>query len=160
MSNPITYTNISDRLKEIIKELNAENAALKEEIEEWRYQLAYYSDEEADGESPIPTPKGVKAFIESICWQRDDLKMLVDTTIDTKNKEIAELKKEIKDRADTEQSLTEWVDKLGDENDELKAKLVRVEEDEIVKLIKKYYFYGSSIEMCAKAIVSYIKGEE
>jgi len=44
-----------------------------EERDEWRYQLAYYSNEPA-GKEPNPTPKGVKKFIEELLEENKRLK--------------------------------------------------------------------------------------
>jgi len=83
-----------------IKKLEKENKELHKRLNDWIYELAYYTEDE------VATPVGVKKF--------------VGKAIEDKVKEIKELREEIKDRAGTEKSLTAWVNELGEENDSLK----------------------------------------
>ena len=84
----------------ILNKALEENKELRKRLDDWIYELAYYTEDE------VATPKGVKKFIGK--------------AIEDKVKEIKELREEIKDRAGTEKSLTAWVNELGEENDSLK----------------------------------------
>jgi hypothetical protein len=62
-----------------IEALKAENERLKNELGNWRYELAYYSMEEmpTDDEAVIPTPKGVKKFIDELLEEKTRLKHIL-----------------------------------------------------------------------------------
>jgi hypothetical protein len=67
-----------ESFEETIKALKAENERLKDELGNWRYALAYCSMEEmpADDEV-IPTPKGVKKFIDELLEEKTRLKHIL-----------------------------------------------------------------------------------
>jgi len=61
------------------KSLKAENERLRDELGNWRYELAYCSMEEmpTDSEAVIPTPKGVKKFIDELLEEKTRLKHIL-----------------------------------------------------------------------------------
>jgi hypothetical protein len=89
-----------DTLEAQVSALKADNERLKEELGNWRYELAYCSMEEmpTDSEAVIPTPKGVKKFIDELLEEKTRLKHILTarhikfSPID----EIAKLKQALK----------------------------------------------------------------
>jgi DNA-binding phage protein len=79
-----------DRLEAEISNLKAENERLKNELGNWRYELAYCSMEEmpTDSEAVIPTPKGVKKFIDELLEEKTRLKHIL-TARHIKFKEVS-----------------------------------------------------------------------
>jgi len=122
-----------DGIKEAIEAL--------EERDEWRYQLAYYSNEPVE-KTPNPTPEGVKKFIEKLLGEikklREALKLAVvedDKTYLAKVEQYTAL--EVK-----YYKLQEENEKLKEENkasttwvDELRTKLDRINEESVRSLI-------------------------
>jgi hypothetical protein len=70
--------NVGD-LADELQALKAENERLKDELGNWRYELAYCSMEEmpTDDEAVIPTPKGVKKFIDELLEEKTRLKHIL-----------------------------------------------------------------------------------
>jgi len=60
-------------------DFKAENERLRDELGNWRYELAYCSMEEmpTDDEAVIPTPKGVKKFIDELLEEKTRLKHIL-----------------------------------------------------------------------------------